>query len=396
MFLDWNMIPAWKLRREVSRVAGQFRGLPSTIAELPTRLKQPARRAAYERDFDSLTRRDEGKVPFGPKLAIYLIYQPDGIAHSSLTALDWLVEHGYAPVVVANSPVHQEDERGLLARCSLLVQRPNFGYDFGGYKDGIRLIARRGISPERVIIMNDSIWMPMAPNLMNRLEERRDVDILGLIEDEKINHDHQGGQPSGLKHIESYFYMISGKAWRAPAFQNFWTDYKMTDSKPDTIKFGEIGFSRKMQQAGLVSGALTSRTLFLEHLAEQDDQFIETSLKYASYGDKDLRRQGDILRHLTTGSLGWRDMALDHVRRCINRRRFNAAFCYANDQMLGTSFMKKNQEKIFSEMRLNYLRAIQDGQLTPPADTILAEIIDIVKMQYPDFAKTSQSFDVGH
>lgn len=377
------------------RLVGQFNGLPSIIARLSARLKQPARRAAYERDFDSLTRRDEGEIPFGLKPAIYLIYQPDGIAHSSLTTLDWLVEHGYAPVVVANSPVYQKDERDLLDRCALLVQRPNFGYDFGGYKDGIRLIVRRGITPERLIIMNDSVWMPMVPDLMDRLEERRDVDILGLIEDEKINHDRDGGQPSGLRHIESYFYMISGKAWRSPAFKNFWTDYQMTDSKPDTIKFGEIDFSRKMQRAGLVSGALTSRALFLERLTEQDDQFIATSLKYASYGDSDLRRQGDKLRALAMETPGWRDKALDHMRRCVNRRRFNAAFCYANDQIFGMLFVKKNREKVFSEMRLNYLRAIQDELLTRPPDTILAEISDMVKKQYPDLAKTTQSFHLG-
>ena len=132
---------------------------------------------------------------------------------------------------------------------------------------------------------------------------------------------------------------------------------------------------------------LTSRALFLERLAAHDDQFIATSLRYASYGDNDLRRNGDKLRAITIDSPGWRDMALDHVRRCINRKRFNAAFCYANDQIFGMSFMKKSREKVFSEMRLNYLHAIQD-RLLPPPDAILTEITDMVKKQYPDFANT--------
>ncbi len=58
--------------------------------------------------------------------------------------------------------------------------------------------------------------------------------------------------------------------------------------------------------------------------------------------------------------------------------------------------MKKSREKVFSEMRLNYLLAIQDRLLPPPPDAILAEIADMVKKQYPDFAKTSESFGGGH
>ncbi|MFG5381920.1 hypothetical protein [Yoonia sp. R2-816] len=47
--------------------------------------------------------------------------------------------------------------------------------------------------------------------------------------------------------------------------------------------------------------------------------------------------------------------------------------------------MKKSREKVFSEMRLNYLLAIQDRLLPPPPDAILAEIADMVKKQgvYP-------------
>ena len=379
------MIPTWKIRRELSRLVNQIIGLPSSLISLPKRLREPTQRAAYERDFDRLTQRDRGKVPFGNKPAIYLIYQPEGVVKSSLATLDWLIAHGYSPIVVSNSTLCQTDRCSILERSALLLQRPNFGYDFGGYKDGIRLIIRHGITPERVIIMNDSVWMPMVPDLMDRLEKRTDVDILGLLEDEKINHGRDGGQPSGLKHIESYFYMINAKAWQSAAFQSFWSAYQLTDFKPDTIKLGEINFSRRMLQAGLQTGALTSRALFLERISEQDDQFIATSLKYASYGDNDLRREGNKLRALALDTLGWREKVLNHIHRCVNRKRFNTAFCYASDQIFGTLFMKKNREMVFSEMRRNYLQATEDGTIPPPPDVILTEISDLVKKQYPDF-----------
>ncbi|MBQ2259799.1 MAG: rhamnan synthesis protein F family [Loktanella sp.] len=372
------LIPMWKLRRELSRLGDQIRNLPRYVAELPLRRTEPARRAAYERDFDQLTKLDTGQIQLGRKPAVYLLYQPKGIAQSSFATLDWLVAHGYSPIVVSNSPLSENDQRALLARSALLLQRPNFGYDFGGYKDGIRLIIRHGITPERVIIMNDSVWLPMVPDLMERLEQREDVDILGLLEDEKIKHGTDGGQPSGKRHIESYFYMISAAGWQSDAFQNFWHDYRMTDAKSDTIRFGEIGFSRKMIEEGVAIAGLTSRALFLEKIAQQDDSFIAKTLKYAAYGDDDLRREGARIRALPIVTPGWRDQALNHIRKCVNRKRFNAAFCFANGRMFGTLFMKKNYERVFSEMRMNYLEAINDGVLPPPPDAVLAELHEVV------------------
>lgn len=375
------MIPAWKLRRELLRLTNHIVGLPATLVALPGRLREPARRAAYARDFDTVTQLDTGAVPFGKKPAIYLIYQPNGIAKSSLAALDWLTAHGYSPIVVSNAPLQEQDMPEILRRSSLLLRRPNFGYDFGGYKDGIKLINRRGVTPERVIIMNDSVWLPMAPDLMERLEQRDDADILGLLEDEKIKHDNDGGRPSGLKHVESYFYMISAKAWQSEAFQTFWRDYLMTDSKPDTIKNGEIGFSRTMVRAGLTTGALTSREVFLKQLADHDNAFLAMSLSYASYGDTDLRHEGDLLQTLPLDSTGWREKVLDHMRRCVNRKRFNTAFCYASGQIFGTLFLKKNNELVFSEMRRSYVLAVNNCDIPKPPHDIMVEINDAIKSQ---------------
>lgn len=373
-----GMIPGWKVRRETTRLVGQITGLPAALYNLPKRLSEPKRRAEYERNFDKLTKVDEGNILFGKKLAIYLIYQPTGIVKSSLMTLDWLVSHGYSPIVVANSEIHQRDMLSLLSRVSLLLRRPNFGYDFGGYKDGIRLINRYEANPERVIIMNDSIWLPMGSNLMSQLEERRDLDVVGLLEDEKINHDAAGGRPSGRKHIESYFYMVGAAAWKSDAFQTFWRDYKMTDIKSKTIRFGEIGFTQTMAQAGLTTGALTSREEFLAKLSARDDQFLATALAYASYGDTDLRNEGHRLKTLEVGGPDWRDQVYDHMRRCVNRKRFNTTLCFANDKLFGTLFMKKNREVVFVEMRKSYLNAVDAGILSAPPAEILDEIRALV------------------
>lgn len=376
------MIPVWKLRRELARVRDQLINLPRKIGSLPMRLGEPGRRAAYERHFATITRLGHGRIPASPKPAIFLIYQPGGIAASTFATCNWLVSHGYAPLIVTNSAVSHEDRARLLDHSWQLLERPNFGYDFGGYRDAVRLLAEAGAQPERLIVMNDSVWCPMAPDLMERLEASP-ADITGLLQDEKVRHGTDGGQPTDRRHVESYFYMIRGSVWKAPAFQAFWRDYKMTDFKPHTIKFGELGFSSRMVDAGLQLSALSRRSIFLDWIEKADDAFLALTLKYAAYGDADLQRAGDRLRDLDSHNPNWRLAVLEHIRRAVNRKRFNSTFPYANEHIFGTLFMKKSRETIFTNQRRAYLSAVRDGMLLPPPKVILDEIVALVEEQFP-------------
>ena len=368
-------MPLWKLRREVRRLADQLFGLPAKIANMPWRLSEPARRALYQRNFDRLTRLTEGQVPLTRRIAILLIYQPKGVAPSTLVTCKWLAAEGYSPFVVSNAPLDEAARRQIQTESWRLLERPNFGYDFGGYRDAILLLARLGLSPDRLIVMNDSVWVPMALDLMACLEARAEgADIVGLLRDEKVRHDTAGGQPSERFYLESYFYFITQTALEHAAFRDFWQSYRMTDFKPDNIKYGEISFSRRMSEAGLRLAALTQRSLFLESLAKMEDAFLIKTLRYAAYVDPDLKKAAARLAKRDPAHAGWRAEALEHIRRAVNRKRFNVSFPYANDWICGTTFMKKSREPIFCAMRQSYLRALSDGEVVQPPPEVLIEI----------------------
>jgi hypothetical protein len=215
----------------------------------------------------------------------------------------------------------------------------------------------------------------MVPDLMERLEAKvPGADIVGLLRDEKVQHDVEGGRETGRRYIESYFYLMTPKALTHPEFHAFWQDYKMTDFKPNTIKNGELRFSLRMMAAGLRLEALMRRSVFLEHIAQEDDAFLLRTLRYASYGDPDIARAATQLAALPPGEPGWRAAALDHVRRAVHRRRFNSCYPYASEQFFGTLFMKKTSETVFAGMRDAYLRALEAGDMKPVPPTILAEI----------------------
>ena len=368
------MIPAWKLRRELTRLRGQILGIPRSLAALPKRLAEPGRRRAYDAAFPANLTLSHGDVAPGAKIAIVVLHQPHGIAASTFATCEWLLHEGYAPLVVSSAPISGTDRAALHRVAWQVAVRENFGHDFGSYRDGIRLIRDAGLSPDRLILLNDSIWCPLRADLMARIEAIN-ADLSGLLQDEKVAHDDAGGTPTDRLYLESYFFVISGALWRSAAFQDFWTSYPMTDHKPDTIKRGEIGFSRSMQAAGFRLCALTDRARFLAAIAHADAQTLHQALRYAAYDDRGFADENaDLLACFGTDD-GWKAQARDHMRRWVNRRRFNSGFPLATATIFGMYFLKKKQgEEIFVAARRSYLRAVQDGHIAAPDAVFLSEI----------------------
>ncbi len=123
------MIPGWKIRRELDRLGQQLRAIPEAVWE-------PFARRAHDAALDRGFPITEGTLQPGTKLALVLCWQPRGLAGSFFNLLDHLVASGYTPFVVSNAAFSDADRQALRSRIWRAVERPNFGYDFGGYRDG--------------------------------------------------------------------------------------------------------------------------------------------------------------------------------------------------------------------------------------------------------------------
>ncbi len=102
------MIPAWKIRRELETARQQLQAIPE-------RLIGPARQRRLDSQFPNGFRVMNGAASLGPKVAIFLVYQPRGMSASAVATCRHLSERGYSVVLVANSPVSAADE-ALLGR----------------------------------------------------------------------------------------------------------------------------------------------------------------------------------------------------------------------------------------------------------------------------------------
>ena len=254
--------PLWKVRRELGRVSQQLRAVLELFYE-------PFLRWQHDRERTERLKVTPGASAPARKVAVYLVFQPRGLAESSLLTCRHLAASGYAPMVVSNATLSEADRHRLQAVSWKVVERPNFGYDFGGYRDGIWLLDHWGEQPESLILLNDSIWFPAleGDQTVARMESMaadfRGVLKLGTGEGAVLR---RGREPF----LGSFFLMFSGKALRSEAFSLFWRQYLITSNKYKTIRRGERRLSYVMREAGFEGASLFDRTRFDQWLNELD------------------------------------------------------------------------------------------------------------------------------
>jgi len=247
-------VEAWKIRRELRRLQQQLQALPEFFYEPLLRRWHDARRSRS-------LQAQPGGVQAGNKVAIYLIFQPVGLAESTLLTCEHLTSSGYSPLVVSNAALTPADRAALLPRVWRLVERPNFGYDFGGYRDGIWLLQQWQVAPTHLILLNDSIWFPARrdDHTIQRLEDMP-ADFCGIL---KLGDDHE---PTARRprpaFLGSFFLMFKQRALDSDAFRRFWAGYRCTSNKYKTIRRGERGISAAMRGAGLGWASLFEKEHF--------------------------------------------------------------------------------------------------------------------------------------
>ncbi len=358
------MIPAWKIRRELETARQQLQAIPE-------RLIGPGRQRRLDSQFPNGFRVMNGTAALGPKVAIFLVYQPRGMSASAVATCRHLSDRGYSVVLVANSPVSAVDEASLGRWVWRFVERPNFGYDFGGYRDGIRLLWHWSVSPESLIILNDSVWFPLDKNeTMLASMEASSAGFLGALR--HVDLPETDTEHAGI--FLSYFFLIKRAVLTSEVFVNYWNGYVSTSNKYLTVRRGERGFSRTLFAAGVPSEGLYSRDRFMAAVTQQPAAFLRQTLVYGAYTDPDLERARDALLQADATSEAWRLQAIEHIRAAVNKRNFHSSFCFASIRLLGIPLLKKNRGELQVRMRRQYLLAVKAGDLPPPEPAVLAEL----------------------
>ena len=224
-----------------------------------------------------------GKTGDTTRVVVYLIFPKDGLSESHFRALEHFLEHGYAPVVVSNVSLSPEDRRRLLVYANHLIERPNYGYDFGGYRDGILFLRDRLDSLDRLSLMNDSVWFPLA-TMQDWLPaaESRGKDVVGaasnyFVDPEEVSRgDGVPGSWQYDTHHPSFHYCSFALSFgpavlRDVRFLKFWERFKLSNDKIDTVHRGEVGLGQWVVHSGHSHGCTLDLSRFDIDLDQLDD-----------------------------------------------------------------------------------------------------------------------------
>ncbi|TAG21080.1 MAG: hypothetical protein EAZ40_09230 [Rhodobacterales bacterium] len=374
--------PAWKVKRELRRAYEKAKDAlalhpANPLRQLPDRLRQ----RHHDRNLHRLLRETPGARPLTARVAVFVLFQPKGIAGSTFLTLDHLAQEGWSTLVISNAPLSEADRTRLAAASGHVIERPNTGYDFGAYREGWRWLHRHGHALDRLILMNDSTWFPlrMDDTSLKRMEALN-ADLAGHIYKTAEFEDMR------LDHIESHLLLLSGKAIEHPALRAFWSDYLMTNSRMDTIFKGELSLTHTAQDAGLGVKGLLDRDQLLGLLtALSDDQLKAVLADLPLHTETGQGHRATWLESATSAG-PWRTEFLAWVREELTSSRdylLSAAFIEPASQLGGLGFLKKSSDPRFQMARLAFIKAVDSGRLTSPDPAILSEIRQAIRNWQP-------------
>lgn len=359
-----DFVPRWKVQREIKRFHSQ---VTRRVADL----YEPYVQRVHDDSFRKRVRVTPGTAKVTPRLAIVLLYQPNGLARSVGSMLSELDRHGFAVVAVSNARLTESDRAMLTSRCVLVAERPNFGYDFGGYRDGIRLVSQDLGLPDTLLLANDSIWFPLRPG---------DRSLQQLIEDPAPFKGLAAKlfiyKPRDNPYVQSHFMMIERPVMRSAAFDGFWRNYRVSSDRYNTIHRGEMGLSAALSAAGFDSMGLMNPLRLFETIEAADAEDLHLIVQHMVPVKEDEIALRD---HLLAGfapTEGWRTGAVAALRALVREREHlcTTAFVYVGLRHLGLSYLKKRNEPLFAVGRVKALELAELGLIPPLAADVETEL----------------------
>ena len=357
----------WKIRREINRIRQQLKAIPEFFTE-------PWQRKRHDLERKTMLQAITGQIPQAPKIALLLIYQPRGISNSTVWTCQHLVSKGYSPLVISNAPISQEDLDCILPWTWRLAKRNNFGYDFGGYRDGIWLLSQWEIDPDVLIIMNDSIWFPLdkEETLINRMEACTS-QFVGALQLDPLRETKNLPRKK-RPFFGSFFLLAQRGAWAHPAFQAFWRNYRITSNKYKTIRRGERGLSHAMMDAGLRCEAIYTRSALDNYFEKLDNVSLRQALSELVTIDERLEiDQKYWLDHFENTS-EWHDQAVGLTLKITEKQNILATAPITSMTIFEVPYLKKSND-LSNNKALAYIRTkIEKGQLPIPHESIVLDI----------------------
>ncbi|MDC0660232.1 rhamnan synthesis F family protein [Leisingera sp. SS27] len=307
-------------------------------------------------------------------MAIYLIFPQSGLLASHLTALGYLRSKGYTTIVVSNIPLIEGEFDRLKDLCWQFIERPNFGYDFGGYRDGVMKALETPGHIERLVLLNDSAWFPL-PGSIDWLEqaEQRQLDFVGAAS----NFGHPRVDAKDFKSIQwnystshknfhycSYALMFSERIVSDCRFYKFWKRFPLTNNKKVTVRRGEIGLSQWVISHGFTHGSTLELGNLDREIAGLSEQEVRKAAEQTVIPERP--RLLELKEQLLTSGASSEDFR-DFILTAVSSQGVSYALPALMHEREGFAFLKKSpcwlNDRAY-ELTVDFAKGL-DGELGP-------------------------------
>lgn len=362
---------SWKFKREINRIYQQLKSIPEFFTE-------PIRIYFHEKQRIPMLEAIHGHVGTNPKIAILLIYQPQGVSDSTLWTCQHLVSKGYSPLVISNAPISAADCERLRPWAWRIVERPNFGYDFGGYRDGIWLLSQWKIDPKVLIIMNDSIWFPLnkEETLIERMETS-DAQFVGALQLDplrQVDNIPRKKRPF----YGSFFLLVQRGAWEEAAFQQFWARYRITSNKYKTIRRGERGLSHTLMDANLRCEAIYKRAALDQHFQQLSCAQLKHTLVDLVTLDERLEIKLKQCLADFVDTLAWQQQAIELALQITEKQNVLATAPITSMTAFEVPYLKKSKDLNNIKALHRIHQSVIERKIPKPHESIFSEIDNIL------------------
>lgn len=357
------MVPLWKIKREVSKAIEHISSLPQLIYE-------PVIQKIYDKDFYKKLSTYQGSQSPSKKIAVFLIYQPSGLPESVFLSIAHLSRSGFSPVVISNCPLLSSDKERLCASSFLVVERKNFGYDFGGYRDAVWLLRRLQVQCDEVLFLNDSVWFPIFDD-SKMLEEMvaKNSDYIGT---QVFGDRSSDGSFNGF--LGSYCFLIKKPLLDSQAFNLFWDKYQLSSVKEIVLRRGERAFSKEMLRASIDPCSFYTNERFAQVINSLNFADTLQALGDLVAMDPQVISKRQSLMDAKDSNESWMTDAKRLIIFQSKSKSFIGSSPVVSLSRLGFPMIKKNKEQLYTMARQSIVRAIDEGRIQGLNKTIESEL----------------------
>lgn len=244
--------------------------------------RQKRKLVGYDSDIQSVTQRLEASD--GP-FAIFVFYGPDGKVPADVTnALNALSSASVHVLLVSNHKLSSAQTKAFAPMCHSMIERGNQGFDMGAYRDALQWITAKGLNPDRLIFLNNSVYYShrgLSDFFVNLLGPE---DAVAAFENWGEGH-----------HLQSFALSVSANILNAKCFTAFWDDYVPVNNRVHAIEAGERALSHAVLAAADSSRVIYSVAALRDRLQAEGLDFAD-SAPYLSQpiNSADLKRRDEL------------------------------------------------------------------------------------------------------